>query len=795
MVSLSGLGSGLDTESMISQLVALERQRVTVVETRAAQQTSAISSYATLRTGVSALRTAAQLLANGTAWDALVASSSDDAAVAVTATSGTFTGAMAFRVTALAAAGAVRSANTITGLSTRVTTGSAIFVAAGGREYGFSALAADDTVTIGSHSIAVTQSSGGATKSGSAALGASTVVDGSNNQLQLTVNGAAHTITIAAGTYDRQQLTAAVQVALDSQSIGVTAALDTSNQISLTTTAEGSAATLRVTGGSAATPLSLTADVTDLVGVDGKLTVDGGAVQTFGDITAISATGTITITAGAGNVTATLSGGLRAGTITGNQVAVGDGSLAAVVSAINGARAGVTAAAVQVGNNVYRLQFAATTTGADGDPNLALAEFDSAVIGSLTTLTQGADAALTVGSGAGQYTVTSATNSISNLLPGLSVTLKQVTAADVTITLDRDVGGLADKVAAIVEAANALRSEVDKATAYDAATKKASPLTGDSTTRRLVSEITAAITNAVPGAAPGSPGLAGVSTSRDGKFTFDRAKFVDAFNDDPAGMAELFSHSSSATNGWVTLAASGDRAIAGTYPVDITTAAEQATLVSTGLPAVGTTVRAKIGTTEAAYTVQSGDTLAATVAGLNAAFATASLAVTASVDGANIRVTASAYGSATTVQVAWDGSTWVADAGVDVAGTINGVAGSGSGQRLTIASTDTTVGGIAILYTGSATGALGTLTYNPGIAQRISSVGLKATDSISGYLTSAENARKSSRDLINRQVETMEERLKTYENRLRRQFASLETAMANLRSQQSWLSGQLAGLA
>ncbi len=793
MVSLSGLGSGLDTESMINQLVALERQRVTVVETRSAQQTSAISSYATLRAGVAALRTAAQRLAAGSDWNALVATSSDDA-VGVTATNGTFTGAMSFRVTALAAAGAVRSANTITGLATRVTTGSAIFVAAGGREYGFSSLAADDTVAIGSHAIAVTQSSGGAVKSGAAAVAASTIIDGTNDQLQLTVNGAANTITITAGTYDRAQLTAAVQAALDAQGVGATVALDAANQISLTTTSEGSTATLRVTGGTAITPLALTTDASDLVGVDGKISVDGNAVQTFGDITAIAPGDTITLAAGAGNITAVLSGGLRAGTITGNQVTVGDGSLGAVVSAINGARAGVTAAAVQVGNNVYRLQLAATITGADHDPNLALAEFDSSVVGSLTTLTQGADATLTVGSGAGQYTVASATNSISDLLPGLSVTLAKVTAGEVTITLDRDVAGLADKVADIVAAANALRAEVDKATAYDAATKQASPLTGDSTTRRLVSEITAAITNAVPGAAPGSPGLAGVSTSRDGKFTFDRTKFVDAFNDDPAGMTKLFSQSSSATNGWVTLVASGDRAVAGTYPIAITTAAEQAALLSAGLPAAGTTIRSKIGTIEAAYTVQPGDTLATTVSGLNAAFAAASLAVTASIDGPNIRTTASAYGSATTVEVAWDGSTWVSDAGVDVAGTINGVAGSGSGQRLTIDTTDTTVGGLAILYTGSATGALGTLTYNPGIAQRISSVGLAATDSFAGYLTSAENARKSSRDLIDRQVETMEARLTTYENRLRRQFASLETAMANLRSQQSWLSGQLAGL-
>lgn len=794
MVALTGLGSGLDTNSIIAQLVAIERQRITQVQTRATAQTNALTAYGTLRAKLTELRSAAQVLAKGTDWNALTAASSDEDAVAVTAGSGTFTGSMAFRVTALATAGAIRSANTITGLAARVTTGSAIFVAAGAKQYGFSSLTADDTVATGAHSIVVTQSSGGAVKSGTGALAASTVIDGSNNSLQLTVNGASSTVNIASGTYDRQQLATALQAALDAQGVGVTATVTAANALKLTTTSEGSAATLRITGGTAITPLLLTTDASNLVGVDGKLTVDGGAVQTFGNVTALSAGASITIAAGAGNIAGVLSGGLRTGTINGNQVNVSDGSLSSVVAAINAAKAGVTAAAVQVGTNIYRLQISSTTSGANSDPNIGLAEFDSAVVGSMTTLAQGADAQITVGSGAGQYTVTNSSNTISNLLPGLTLTLKQLTASDVTVTIDRDAEALADKVQKVVDAANALRTEIDKATAYDASTKKASALTGDSTTRRLVSEINIAISSAVPGATPASPGLAGVSSGKDGKYTFDRAKFIDAFNDNPAGMAKVFAQSASSTNGSVSLVTAGDRALAGTYAISITAAAEQATLLSSGLPGVGTTIRAKIGAIEGSYTVQSGDTLATTVAGLNSAFAAVGLSAIALVDGTNIRVNAAAYGGSTQLSVAWDGTNFVSDTGVDVAGSINGVAGNGIGQQLTIAATDTTVGGLSILYSGTATGAIGTLTYTPGLAQRTSSIAFKATDSISGYITSAENARKSQRDLINRQIESMEQRLTSYEDRLKRQFAQLETAMANLQSQQSWLSGQIAQL-
>ncbi len=794
MVALTGLGSGLDTNSIIAQLVAIERQRITQVQNRATAQTSAISAFGSLRGKLTELRAASQTLVRGTDWNLLTATSSNEAAVAVTASSGTFTGSMAFNVTALASAGAIRSANTITGLSTRVTTGSSIFVASGGKQYGFSSLTADDTVATGNHTIVVTQSSGGAAKSGAGALAASTVIDGSNNQLQLTVNGTSHTINIAAGSYDRQQLSTAVQAALDAQGVGVTASVDSTNKLKLATSSEGSAATIRITGGTATTPLVLTTDATDNVGVDGKLTVDGGAVQTFGAIAAISAGTSITINAGAGNISAVMSGGLRTGTLTGNQVDAGDGSLSSVVAAINNSKAGVTAAAVQVGANTYRLQIAATKTGANSDPNIGLAEFDSAVVGSMTTLTQGADAQITIGSGAGQYSVSNSSNTIANILPGLTVSLKQVTASEVTVTVDRDAEALADKVAKIVEAANAMRAEVDKVTAFDAATRKSSPLTGDSTVRRLVSEVNNAISGAVAGATPGSPGLAGITAGRDGKFVFDRTKFIDKYRADPQGMARVFAQSATATNGSVSLVTAGDRAVTGTYALNITAAAEQATHVSSGLPSAGTTIRAKIGAVEGAYTVQTGDSLATVVAGLNTAFAAVGLGAAASIDGANLRINSSSYGSGTQLQVAWDGTTYATDAGVDVAGTINGISGNGVGQQLTIAATDTTIGGLSITYSGTASGAMGTIAYTPGLAQRTSSVAFKATDSISGYLTSAENARKSQRDLINRQITTMEDRLKSYEDRLKRQYAQLESSLSNLKSQQSWLSGQIAQL-
>src|SRR6185503_16687897 len=114
---------------------------------------------------------------------------------------------------------------------------------------------------------------------------------------------------------------------------------------------------------------------------------------------------------GGGTITATFGGGLRTGTLTGENVSTGDGSLATVVSNINAAGAGVTATAVQVAANTFRLQITSNTAGADNGENIDGSVFNDAV-GGFVTLTAAADASITVGAGDGAYTVTSATNSV-----------------------------------------------------------------------------------------------------------------------------------------------------------------------------------------------------------------------------------------------------------------------------------------------------------------------------------------------------------------------------------------------
>ncbi len=788
--SIGGLATGLDTNAIIAALVASERALEDPIKNQATAANLALQSYGLIRTDLSSLTTAAIALARPASWNTLAATSSNDAIAGVTAGSGTFSGTLSFTVDALASAGSIRSTNVITDTTTTVAAHSSVFVAAGGRALGFSTLKSDDTLATGAHSITVSQASSAATKSGSSTLAGSTVIDGTNDSLQLEINGTPTTLTIAHGTYSATQLGQALQDAATSAGAPITVSLTGAGTLSMTTTRQGSQATLKITGGDALGALSLTTDGAAHAGTDGVLQVDGGANQTFSSIDVGSA---ITLNAAAGTITATMSGGLQTGTLKGNNVSTGDGSLATVVGNINGAGAGVTATAVQVGLNSYRLQLTSNTPGANNGENVDASAFNDNV-GGFLTLTAAADAQVTVGTGAGSYTVGSASNTVNGLLPGVTVNLKQQSSDLVTVTVNRDDNGIADKVQALVDAANQVQSTVDGLTKYDPTSNSGSPLTGDAAATQLMSSLTSAIIGAVPGANPQSPGLAGVSIDGTGKFTFDRTKFLAGFDADPQGVMRLFAQSGSSDNPNVSFVSAGDRAVAGTYHVVVTQAASQASDVGlTGVwpPASNPVVKVRVGTTEVSYAVKDGDTRADVAAGLNAAFASAQITLQATDTGSGVQIATNQYGHAASFDVDWNSGGYVTHSGQDVQGTINGAAAVGSGQQLMAAFSDTTISGLAIKIASNTTGDFGNFTYVPGLAQRTQTAISNATDLISGYITSSENDFKARISFINDQVASMELRVTAYETNLRAQYATLESTISTLKSQSSFLTNQI----
>ena len=103
-IASQGIGSGLDVKSIVSQLVALEKQPLTKLQTSAAVINTKISAFGQIKSLVSSLSSAAGTLNSLTTWNAVSASSSNTAAVSASAVGGTASNAFTFQVTKLAKA-------------------------------------------------------------------------------------------------------------------------------------------------------------------------------------------------------------------------------------------------------------------------------------------------------------------------------------------------------------------------------------------------------------------------------------------------------------------------------------------------------------------------------------------------------------------------------------------------------------------------------------------------------------------------------------------------------------------
>lgn len=114
-ISSTGVGSGLDVKSIVSQLVAIEKQPLTQLQNKAATFQTQLSLYGKFKSQVAAFGDAAALLATASGWNAQKASSSNAAAVGVTVGDSAVATAMSVEVQQLARAQSAASAGIASG--------------------------------------------------------------------------------------------------------------------------------------------------------------------------------------------------------------------------------------------------------------------------------------------------------------------------------------------------------------------------------------------------------------------------------------------------------------------------------------------------------------------------------------------------------------------------------------------------------------------------------------------------------------------------------------------------------
>ena len=113
-LTVGGLGSGLDTEGMITKLMAIEAAPLTQLQSKQVKASAKISAWGTVKSAVAEFQTATQAMQSATAFNSLKGTSSDETVASVTTTSQSKAGSASIAVTQLAQAGKTMLAGTFT---------------------------------------------------------------------------------------------------------------------------------------------------------------------------------------------------------------------------------------------------------------------------------------------------------------------------------------------------------------------------------------------------------------------------------------------------------------------------------------------------------------------------------------------------------------------------------------------------------------------------------------------------------------------------------------------------------
>ncbi len=261
-------------------------------------------------------------------------------------------------------------------------------------------------------------------------------------------------------------------------------------------------------------------------------------------------------------------------------------TLQGIRDAINAANVGVNASILNVGGtNPYRLVLqsapggsaASLRIGVSGDAALAgLLAYDPAGGQSLTQTVAAQDANLTVNG----LEVTSGSNTLTDAIQGVTLTLAKV--GSTTVTVGRDPAAAQTAAQGFVKAYNDLNTLLHDLTRFDAEKDGSGALVGDSAARTIQSQLRSALSSALAGGNSNTLRVlsqVGMSFQKDGSLQLDSGKLSQALASDPAGVARLFASGGAASDSLVKIAGSSSATVPGSYGVEISQLATRGQLV------------------------------------------------------------------------------------------------------------------------------------------------------------------------------------------------------------------------
>jgi len=446
--------------------------------------------------------------------------------------------------------------------------------------------------------------------------------------------------------------------------------------------------------------------------------------------------------------------------------------------------AGVRASIVQVSPDAYQMVLVSTSTGTAGTMTLA---DDAGVLQSLglvglegqpNTIQAGQDASVTING----LTVTRSTNSISDAIPGLTLSLTG--EGNATITVARDLSAVVQAVEGFVQSYNSVVDWVSAQLTYDPQGETEKPvLYGESSLRRLRSSLRSLATDPVSGLPEAmrslwqigiSTGAIGSATALDGKLVVDQAKLTAALESDLDGVKRLLG--AGETN--VALASAGSEAVASSEfdPV---------------LYAASSVIDGRSDSDR--WGLEGGGWQDGTP-GVFPDWLEISFGGTKTIDRLTLFTLNSASYPADTYGVKdytidyWSGGQWL---------ELVSVSGNSAGL-VAHAFDPVTTDKVRIQVTASnGTGdhtrlvEVSVFEQNKGVASRLAGLCNQYTMGGNGLLAVAESSLDNQVRGLNSQIASAERRLEMREASLYRRFVAMEQALGRLQTQSSWLSAQL----
>lgn len=441
---------------------------------------------------------------------------------------------------------------------------------------------------------------------------------------------------------------------------------------------------------------------------------------------------------------------------------------------------------------------------------------------------QATDASISVGSGSGALTISSPSNQVESVFPG--VTLNLVGAApgqNVNITVANDVQSASKAIDQFVSDYNDLVSYINQNNTYDAQTKQAGIFLGNPDSTNIENTLISTVTGIVNGVNQQANNLSavGITLNQDGTLTSDSSKLTQALSGQLSGVSiddvrRLFVLDGQSNNNGVQFlyASSNTKASGASVQVQVTRAATQGTILGSSPLASSTVIGGSNDTFSLTVNGQSSGTLTLAAgtytpqalaqevqAAINGDSQLSGAQIVASVDSGSLRLTSQSYGSASQVTM---GSGTALSAlgfngtesgqGLDVAGSflVNGVveAATGNGQILTGNSGNASTDGLSVNVTLSqaqiTSNPEAAITVSHGIAAQLDQQIAQLTDPVSGRLTLIDQNYQSQEAGIQNTINQDETNLKQQQQSLLQQFTNMEVTISQLQSIGNYISSQ-----